>query len=136
MAKAIKVLIIEDDAQILDVYKKKFELSKFDVFTAQNGVEGVKAAKENHPDIILLDVMMPVMNGFEAIEKIKKDKDIAEIPVIFLSNYGEVDQMTEGFVNGAVDYLIKAEHTPSDVVNIVKDTLENNNNLIAPAFDE
>jgi DNA-binding response OmpR family regulator len=136
MAKAIKVLIVEDDTQILDVYKKKFELSKFEVFTAQNGVEGVKAAKEHHPDIILLDVMMPTMNGFEAIEKIKKDKDTAEIPVIFLSNYGEVDQMTEGFVNGAVDYLIKAEHTPSDVVNIVKDTLENNNNLIAPAFDE
>lgn len=136
MAKAIKVLIVEDDAQILDVYKKKFELSKFEVFTALNGVEGVKAAKANHPDIILLDVMMPTMNGFEAIEKIKKDKETAEIPVIFLSNYGEVDQMTEGFVNGAVDYLVKAEHTPSDVVNIVKDTLENNNNLIAPAFDE
>jgi two-component system alkaline phosphatase synthesis response regulator PhoP len=136
MAKAIKVLIVEDDTQILDVYKKKFELSKFEVFTAQNGVEGVKATKEHHPDIILLDVMMPTMNGFEAIEKIKKDKDTADIPVIFLSNYGEVDQMTEGFVNGAVDYLIKAEHTPSDVVNIVKDTLENNNNLIAPAFDE
>ena len=136
MAKSVKILIVEDDAQIRDVYQRKFTSSGFEVFTAQNGVEGVKAAKDHLPDIILLDVMMPTMDGFEAIERIKKDKTTSEIPVIFLSNYGEVDQMTEGFVSGAVDYLIKAEHTPSDVVNIVRDTLENKNNLIAPAFDE
>jgi len=79
---------------------------------------------------------MPVMNGFEVLKALRKDKSLAETPVIILSNFGEVDQMTKGFVEGATDYLIKAEHTPSDVVEIVNDTLANNGNIAGVAFKD
>lgn len=135
MAKQ-RVLIVEDDASIQKLYQTKLTGSGFEVDTADNGELGLEAVKKHKPDIILLDVMMPVMNGFEMLKKLRSMKEFEDVPVIYLSNYGEVDQMTEGFVSGATDYLIKAEHTPSDVVDIVKDTLETGGNIMAPAFNE
>lgn len=130
------VLIVEDDPSIQNLYRTKLENSGFEVLTGNNGVEGLQAMEKKTPDIVLLDVMMPVMNGFEMLKKMRDKKEWEELPVIILSNYGEVDQMTEGFTSGATDYLIKAEHTPSDVVEIVTDTLENGGNLLAPAFND
>lgn len=130
-----KILIVEDDNSIRVLYQTKLVNSGFEVQTAENGELGLEVAKKFVPDMILLDVMMPVMNGFEMLKRLRKVKGFEETPVIILSNFGEVDQMTEGFTTGATDYLIKAEHTPSDVVDIVKTTLENSGNLIAKAFE-
>ena len=135
MAK-IKLLIVEDDQSIRDLYCLKLTKSGFDVSSADNGGKGLEMATKILPDIILLDVMMPVMNGFEVLKKLRKNKDTADIPVIILSNFGEVDQMTNGFTSGATDYLIKAEHTPSDVVEIVNETLKNKGNIAGVAFSE
>lgn len=135
MAKT-KILIVEDDKSIRELYALKLEKSGFDVSTAEDGGKGLDTAKKVIPDIILLDVMMPVMNGFEVLKELKKDKNLAETPVIILSNFGEVDQMTQGFVVGATDYLIKAEHTPSDVVEIVNETLKNKGNIAGVAFKD
>jgi DNA-binding response OmpR family regulator len=135
MAKE-KVLIVEDDPSISNLYKTKLSGAGYDVSTAENGVIGLQQAEKNSPDIILLDVMMPVMNGFEMLKKLRSNKKFEDTPVIILSNYGEVDQMTEGFTTGATDYLIKAEHTPSDVLGIVEDTLAGGGNLIGKAFAE
>lgn len=131
-----KVLIVEDDESIRNLYKTKLQNSGFDVEAAENGQKGLEVAKKFNPELILLDVMMPVMDGFEMLKQLRKIKDFEETPVIILSNYGEVDQMTEGFTTGATDYLVKAEHTPSDVVDIVNDTLSNSGNLIAEAFKD
>ena len=135
MAKT-KILIVEDDKSIRDLYSIKLNNSGFEVFAAEDGGKGLAMARKELPDIILLDVMMPVMNGFEVLKKLRKDKPTAEIPVIILSNFGEIDQMTEGFVEGATDYLIKAEHTPSDVVEIVNETLANKGNIAGIAFKD
>ncbi len=135
MAK-IKLLIVEDDKSIRDLYSLKLEKSGYEVFQAEDGGKGLDMAKKELPDIILLDVMMPVMNGFEVLKALRKNKDTAEIPVVILSNFGEVDQMTNGFTAGATDYLIKAEHTPSDVVEIVEETLKNKGNIAGVAFED
>jgi DNA-binding response OmpR family regulator len=130
-----KVLIVEDDLSISNLYKAKLSKSGFTVYTAYNGKEGLEETTKHHPDIILLDVMMPIMDGFEMLKKLRGTKGFEETPVIILSNYGETDQMTEGFLDGATDYLIKVEHTPEDVVQIVKDTLDSGANIIADSFD-
>jgi two-component system, OmpR family, alkaline phosphatase synthesis response regulator PhoP len=135
MAKT-KLLIVEDDNAIRTLYTLKLTKSGFEVLEAADGGKGLEMAKKELPDIILLDVMMPVMNGFEVLKELRKSKDTAEIPVIILSNFGEVDQMTQGFVVGATDYLIKAEHTPSDVVDIVNETLKNKGNIAGVAFKD
>jgi DNA-binding response OmpR family regulator len=132
----IKLLIVEDDKSIRDLYCIKLEKSGFEVFAAEDGGKGLDMAIKELPDIILLDVMMPVMNGFEVLKQLRKNKGTLEIPVIILSNFGEVDQMTKGFVEGATDYLIKAEHTPSDVVEIVNETLRNKGNIAGVAFSD
>jgi len=131
-----KILLVEDEKSIRDLYEIKLTKSGFDVVTAEDGGKGWELAKKELPDIILLDVMMPVMNGFEVLKKLRENKETADIPVIILSNYGEVDQMTQGFLVGATDYLIKAEHTPSDVVDIVNETLTNKGNIAGVAFKD
>lgn len=136
MSKNTKILIVEDDKSIRDLYEIKLNKVGFDVKTAEDGGAGWEIAQKELPDLILLDVMMPVMNGFEVLKKLRGKKETAEIPVIILSNYGEVDQMTQGFLVGATDYLIKAEHTPSDVVEIVNETLKTKGNIAGIAFQE
>lgn len=136
MNKKIKVLIVEDDEAILKLYNTKLTHCGFDVLVARDGKEGVEKAKSMVPDIILLDVMMPIMNGFEALKALKKDKETASIPVVILSNYGELPNVTEGFNMGADDYLIKAEHTPEEILETVKDVLKDKSPIIGKAFKE
>jgi len=131
-----KILIAEDDIQIADLYDRKFEKSGFDVILAGNGEEAVKRAKKESPDIILLDVMMPIMNGFEALKELKKLPETKEIPIIIVSNYGELPNVTAGLNFGAEDYLIKVEHTPEETVEIVKDILEKKTPIIKRAFED
>jgi CheY-like chemotaxis protein len=135
MAKA-RVLIAEDDLPLLDLYDKKFTKAGYEVIRAEDGGEAVKAAKEKSPDICLLDVMMPVMNGFEVLKKVKSDPATSEIPVVILSNYGEMPNITEGLLQGAVEYLIKVEHTPEEVLEVVQDALAERESLIGKAFKE
>jgi len=136
MAKNAKILIVEDDKSIRDLYDLKLTKAGFNVLTAENGGVGWDMATKELPDLILLDVMMPVMNGFEVLKKLRNKTETKEIPVVILSNYGEVDQMTQGFLVGATDYLIKAEHTPSDVLDIVNETLKNKGNIAGVAFQD
>lgn len=136
MAKDIKLLLVEDDKSIRDLYEIKLNKAGFTVLIAEDGGKGWDLAQKELPDLILLDIMMPIMNGFEVLKKLRKNKATAEIPVVILSNYGEVDQMTQGFLVGATDYLIKAEHTPSDVVDIVNETLKTKGNIAGIAFQD
>lgn len=131
-----KVLIVEDDVSLLNLYVKKFTNSGYQVVTAEDGQQGLEKAESEKPDVILLDIMLPVMNGFEVLKNLKKRKIIDKIPVVILSNYGETKNVTEGLVSGAVEYLIKVEHTPEEVVNIVEDALAEKESLIGKAFKE
>ncbi|MDD3480672.1 MAG: response regulator [Patescibacteria group bacterium] len=134
--KKNKVLIVEDDKALLDLYDKKFSHCGYEVIRAEDGQEGVEKAEKSNPDVILLDIMLPVMNGFEVLKKLGKNGVLEKTPVVILSNYGETKNITEGLVSGAVEYLIKVEHTPEEVVNIVEDALSEKESLIGKAFKE
>jgi len=118
------VLLIEDDTFLGNIYKTKFEMEKFKVIVATDGLEGLDMAKKKKPDIILLDILMPKMDGFEVLENLKKDKSLVSIPVVLLTNLGQKDDVDKGLGLGAVDYLIKAHYKPSETVDKVKSVLQ------------
>ncbi len=125
MAEAtVNVLLVEDDSFLANIYKTKFEMEKFKVTLAQNGEEGLEMAEKKKPDIILLDILMPKMDGFAVLEELKKKSATKDIPVILLTNLGQKDDVERGLEMGAVDYLIKAHTKPSETVQKVKSALK------------
>lgn len=124
---ATKVLIIDDDAFLLDMYSIKFKESGFSVEIAQNGEEAVEKVKELNPDVILLDIVMPKLDGFEVLRAFKKDKIAENALIIILTNLGQKEDIEKGLALGAADYIIKAHFTPSEVVAKVKSLLEKKN---------
>lgn len=121
--KKIKILLIEDDAFLLSMYTAKFELENFDVTVAEDGEKGIKLAFNNLPDIILLDIILPKMDGFEVLKEIKADENLKNIPVLLLTNLSQKDDIERGLGLNAEDYLIKAHFTPAEVVDRVKKVL-------------
>lgn len=119
----IKILLVEDDPFLLSMYSTKFEIEGFDVITADDGEKGLKAAEQEGADIILLDILMPNMNGFEVLEKLKAQEKTRDIPVILLTNLNQKDEIEKGMVLGAADYMIKAHFMPSEVVAKIKKVL-------------
>jgi DNA-binding response OmpR family regulator len=122
-AAKISVLIIEDDTTIAGMYQKKFELEGFDVAVAADGEAGLAAAKAKTPAIILLDIIMPKMDGFTTLQALKEDASLKPIPVILLTNLGQNEDVAKGTKLGAVGYLIKAQLTPGEVVAKVREQL-------------
>jgi len=118
-----KVLLIEDDKMIIDMYNLKFTQEGYEVFKAENGKDGVEMAKETKPDIILLDIILPKMDGFSVLKKLKADDDTKNVPVVLLTNLGQDGDVKKGLELGAIDYLIKANYTPAQVVEKVKSLL-------------
>jgi DNA-binding response OmpR family regulator len=121
--KKAKVLIVDDDAFLSGIYATKLELEGFGVVSARDGEEGVKAAQKERPDLILLDVLMPKMDGFETLKRLKADDDVKSIPVIMLTNLGQKEDIEKGMQDGAVDYLIKAHFVPAEAVDKIKKVL-------------
>lgn len=121
--KATKVLVVEDDKMILDMYTLKFAQEGYKVVQAENGKDGLAMAKKESPDIILLDIILPQMDGFTVLKKLKSDSSTKNMPVVLLTNLGQDGDVKKGLELGAVDYLIKANYTPSQVVEKVKSLL-------------
>lgn len=121
--KPVKVLIVDDDAFLSGIYATKLELEGFQVATARDGEEGLKAAMREKPDLILLDVLMPKLDGFEVLKRLKADADTKPIPVIMLTNLGQKEDIEKGLQDGAVDYLIKAHFVPAEAVDKIKKVL-------------
>ncbi|OGY42216.1 MAG: hypothetical protein A2Y67_01725 [Candidatus Buchananbacteria bacterium RBG_13_39_9] len=119
-----KILLIEDDSFLVEMYTTKFELEGFAVVAAEDGKKGLDMIKSENPDIILLDILMPKMDGFAVLDAMKKDKEMADIPVVLLTNLGQKDDVKKGFEKGAVGYLIKAHFMPSEVVDKIKKILK------------
>ncbi|MBT6691123.1 response regulator [Candidatus Parcubacteria bacterium] len=118
-----KILIVEDDDFLLQMYVTKLELENFKVTGAINGVQGLKAAQRDKPDLMLLDLNLPEMDGFEVLERLKADDDTKDIPVLVLTNYAQKDNIDRCLELGAKDYLIKAHFVPSEVIKKIKDIL-------------
>lgn len=120
-----KIVLIEDDQFIVEMYGVKFA-KEFEVKTALDGLEGLQLVKQERPDLVLLDIILPKMDGFEVLEELKKDPDLQNIPVLLLTNLGQKSNVKRGLRLGAVDYIIKAHYTPAEVVDKVKQVLEQN----------
>lgn len=118
-----KVLIVDDDVFLLDMYALKFKQAGFLVDIAQNGDEALAKIKENKPEIILMDVVMPKMDGFEVLRIIKKDNLAPGAVILILSNLGQKEDIDKGFKLGASDYIVKAHFTPSEVLEKVQSLL-------------
>lgn len=125
MAEKTKVLIVDDDEFLLDMYSKKFNESGFSVDVAGNGEEALKKIKEVSPDIVLLDVVMPKMDGYDFLRNFKKTKESVDHPpiILVLTNLGQKEDLDRGMKLGATDYIVKAHFTPSEVVKRVETLL-------------
>ncbi len=121
-----KVLIVEDDVFMARMYLKIFSHENYEVTVASNGEDGLMKARENKPDVILLDIMMPKMNGFQVLETIKSDPKLANTPVIMLTNLAGDQDIEEARKIGAADYIVKSNYSPSQILDIVKKVIEGN----------
>jgi len=120
------ILLIEDDNALLDLYEATLKLENFNVIRAISGKAGLEALGSSNPDLILLDILMPEMNGFEFLKEIKKNREVKNIPVLLLTNLGEskLDINRElAFALGIEGYLIKSKNTPDQVVTRIKSIL-------------
>ncbi len=118
-----KVLIIEDDQFLRDLMERKLVKEGFTVETAIEGETGLQKIQSWQPNMVLLDIILPGLDGFSILEKVKKDPSTAAIPVILLTNLGQRDDVEKGLKLGAVGYLVKAHFTPGDIVEKVKEIL-------------
>ncbi len=119
-----KILLVDDDKLMIRMYQGKFEDDGYIVETATNGEMGLARAFEFKPDLILLDIMMPKVNGLEMLKKLKENKEIKKIPVVLLTNVGgSKEDVDQGLSLGAVAYLVKAHYDAKDVVKKVKEVL-------------
>ncbi|MDP2930741.1 MAG: response regulator [bacterium] len=116
---AYKILIVEDDRFLRELIGKKLDVEGYQVCEAIDGEQGVRAAKSEKPDLVLLDLILPGIDGFEVLSRIKQDIETKQIPVIILSNLGQKEDIEKGFNLGAADYLIKAHFTPKEVAEKV-----------------
>ena len=121
--KKYRILIVEDESAVCEALEEKFVEEGFEILIAQNGVTGLKFALKESPDLILLDIVMPVMDGITMLEKLRKEKNGRKIPVIMLTNLSDSIMVEEARKKGVNDYLIKAEWTLVDLVKKVKSKL-------------
>ena len=122
--KKASVLIIEDDSYISDMYRIKLESEDFEVIITGDGMAGIKVLEKRRPDIVLLDVVMPKIDGFNVLKIIKKNPELKEIPIVLLTNLSQKENVEKGFELGADSYIIKAHFTPSEVIEKIKDILK------------
>jgi len=115
-----KVLIIEDEDFLRSLIADKLQNEGYEIIEASDGEEGLKKINESKADIVLLDLILPSMHGFEILKKIKKNPETAQIPVIILSNLGQEEEINKGLQLGATDFLIKANFTPGEISKKIK----------------
>jgi|AntRauTorcE11897_2_1112592.scaffolds.fasta_scaffold00464_18 DNA-binding response OmpR family regulator len=118
------LLLVEDDSFLIEILVKKFKAADFRVVHAGDGKEALRKAHDEEPDIIMLDIILPGMNGFEILEKLKSDETVADIPVAFLSNLGQKEDVEKGKKLGAVDFIVKANHSLDEIVKRTGELIE------------
>lgn len=122
MAK--KILVIEDDIFLRKIINKKLSRENYTIVEALSGAEGLELVEKEKPDLVLLDLILPEIDGFKVLARMKKDSKTSKIPVIILSNLGRKEEIRKGIKLGAVDYLVKAHLTPEEIVSRVKVVLD------------
>lgn len=125
MAKTVhRVLLIEDDRFLAGMYEKKLRLEKFDVRVAHDGEEGLRLCEVYKPDIILLDILLPKLSGFEVLKAARASDACRTTPVLVLSNLSQQRDIARCMELGATDYLIKSHFMPSEVIQRIRAILQ------------
>ncbi|MDB5178609.1 MAG: phoP [Patescibacteria group bacterium] len=119
-----KILIIEDDALLSRMYQTIFKTTGYEVDVAVDGEEGLEKTRKFNPTLILLDIMMPKLNGLEVLERLKSDPELKKIPVVILTNLAGNNDVQTALKLGAVRYIIKSENRPKQVEEIVRGILD------------
>ncbi len=122
----IKILLVEDEESLAQMYSTKFTGEGYEVIIAADGYTGLQLAQKKKPNLILLDIILPQMDGFMVLKELKKSAKTKKIPVIMLTNLGQTEDIERGKELGADDYLVKASLTPSELVNKVKKFIKTN----------
>jgi len=118
------ILFVEDDPFLVDIYSTALRKEGFNVEIAKNGNECLSKLQKEKPDLLLLDIVLPQMNGWEVLRKIKEDEQLKDLKIIILSNLGEKEEVEKGFALGVKMYLIKSHYTPKQVVEKIKKVLK------------
>ncbi|MFW0862438.1 MAG: response regulator [Candidatus Komeilibacteria bacterium] len=118
-----KVLVVEDDHFLAKIYKIKLAKEKIDATVCSDGKEALDLIKKEKPSLILLDMVLPGMNGFEILEEIRKEKSTKKIPVIILSNLGQDADIAKGKELGVIDYFVKSDISIHEVVKKIKENI-------------
>ena len=124
MAEKIKILLAEDDLQLIDMYRRKFELEGFDVQFAEDGEIAINILDKWKPDVALLDIMMPKVNGLDVLKHIKEKPDYNDVITVMLTNLGNESTAEEIYKLGATEYIVKADMTPLEVSDKVKELIK------------
>jgi DNA-binding response OmpR family regulator len=117
------ILIVEDEPDVQKIYKDIFRKKGYKILSADSGVKGLNLAIQKKPDLILLDIILPLKEGFEVLADLKRNKETAAIPVVILSNLEQEYEMSMAEALGAVRYLVKSDVTPKEVVKVVEEIL-------------
>lgn len=118
-----EVLLVEDSKAIQQMYRNKLMMEQFGVVTADNGMEAIKALSLSKPDIILLDLMMPIMDGYKVLQVVKTDQKFKDIPVLVFSAKGQSDEIEKALSLGAAGYIVKSVTKPNEVVEKIRAAL-------------
>ncbi len=121
--KKKKILIVEDEKILLEVLEKRFSCEDYEILTALDGVAGLKVALKKHPDLILLDIVMPEMDGLSMLLKLRKDAWGRTVPVMLLTNLNDPGKVEQAVKSGVSDYLVKSDWHIDEVVAKVKNKL-------------
>lgn len=121
---AIKIILAEDDVQLIDMYQRKFEMEGFDVKFAEDGQQAIDILKDWKPDVALIDIMMPRVNGLDVLKYIKERPDYEDVLTIMLTNLGNEATAEEIYKLGATEYIVKADMTPLEVSEKVKELIK------------
>lgn len=119
-----KILLIEDEKMLQEMYKEKFEQEGFEMILSIDAENGLKLAREKKPDLIILDILLPEGDGIFFLREQKKDPEIADIPIVALSNYDHPETRKKALELGAKEYIIKTDYTPQEIVEKMKKYLK------------
>src|SRR3989338_8086617 len=108
-----KILLVEDDPLLIDIYSMKLKQSGFEVRVVENGEKALEAVEEQKPDLVLLDIVLPHIDGWDILESLRASETLKGIQIVILSNLGQKEEIAKGLRLGAAKYLIKAHYTPS-----------------------
>ncbi len=124
MSESLKsILLVDDDLTLREMYSERLKAEGFVVDTAKDGEEALQKATDSHPNIVLLDIMMPKINGLDVLKRLKNQPETKDIPVIVLTALIQDREKMESITHGADDYIVKSEIMPGEVIQKVKDLL-------------